>query len=279
MIKIITDSSCDKDLLTNIENLTFKRVPLKVTIGNDDYIDSSDLDINLMMENMESFKGKTGSSCPSPDDWVDAARDADEIYMITISSGMSGSFNSANVAKDMILEEFPDKKVTILDSLGTSGSTQLIAEKIIELVKDGNSFEHISKIASEYISKIKLNFALFSIDNLVKNGRVGKIVGIAANAFNISLVGVADDTGHIGVVDKARGVSKSINSLVKQMKENGYNGGKIIIGHCLNEENANKLKEKIKETFSVIKNIEINQLSGLCSYYAERNGLILAYEI
>lgn len=279
MIKIITDSSCDKDILTNLDNVLFKRVPLKIMIGNDNYLDTSDLDIVDMMKSMESFKGKTASACPSPNDWIEAADDADEVYMISISSGMSGSFNSANIAKNLILEKFPKRKITVIDSLGTSGSVQLCAEKIMDLVKENNKFEYISSIITDYVKKIKLNFALFSVDNLVKNGRVGKIVGFATNTLNISLVGVADETGHIEVVDKTRGLSKSINSLVKQMKQNGYNGGKIIIGHCLNEDNANKLREKIKETFSVIKNIEINQLSGLCSYYAERNGLILAYEI
>lgn len=279
MIKIIADSSCDiTSLDKEYPNISFSRVPLRITVDGVNYVDTEELDVSIMMQHVETFKGKTASACPSPSAWLEASQDADTIFMVTLSSGMSGSYNSALVAQKMIEEENPEKKVYVVDSLAASGKNALIVYKLAEYIAKGMSFLDVCVKIENYKSKLALNFLLFSIDNLIKNGRVGKLTGMAASALNIVLIGVASEEGTLKPLNKARGLSKTIATLVSSMKANGYRKGKVIISHSFNELGAIKLKEAIQKEFGSDK-ISIVKCSGLCSYYSERNGLLVGYEI
>lgn len=268
-MKIVTDSSCD---IRHIDCINFERVPLTIRIGNEDYVDNDDLDIENLVNIMGDFE--SGTACPSPQAWYDAARDDDEIFFVTLTSNMSGSHNSAIIAKDMLEDD--GKKVFVLDTLSASSGVVLVVEKIEELIKQNKSFKEICEIISNY--KFKLNFILFSIDNFVRNGRVNKIIGTTINTIGISLIGEASFDGKLKPLHKAKGIKKSINYIIQEMKDNGYNGGKIIISHCFNLEDVEKLASKIKEIFGDVF-IEILETSGLCSYYAEKKGIIISYEI
>lgn len=279
MKMIIADSSCDiTELNREYKNISYKRVPLSIMIEGNNYIDTAELNIDLMMQHMETYKGKTSSACPSPDAWAEAARDADEIFMIPLSSSLSGSYNSALIAQNMINEEYPDKKVYIVDSLAASGENILLVYKLAELLESGMDFLDVCVKIEDYKSKVKLNFVLFSINNLVKNGRVSKLIGVASNALNMSFVGEASEEGTFKLLHKGRGLAKSIGLMIDDMKKTGYKGGKVIISHALNELGAIKLKENILKNFPNA-NISIVKCSGLCSYYAERNGFLVGYEI
>lgn len=279
MKKIIADSSCDiASLDKEYKNVSFERVPLTIMIERTSYVDDFNLDINLMMQHMETYKGKSSTACPSPFAWVEASKDADEVFFVTITSGLSGSYNSALVAKDMIEEIDPSKKIYVVDSLATSSKNVLIIHKLAELLEKGVPFEEICGIIENYKNNTKLNFILFSIDNLVKNGRVGKITGIAASALNINLIGEASGEGTLTPLCKGRGLTKSLNLLLNTMKMENYNGGKVVIAHAFNEFGAIKLKENILTDYPKA-DISIIKCSGLCSYYSERNGILVGYEI
>lgn len=279
MRKIIADSSCDITTLDRqYNNVSFSTVPLSITIENKSYLDDTTLNIEEMMYHMESTKEKTSSACPSPDYWIKESKDANEIFMVPMTSALSGSFNSAVLAKEMILEKEPDKKIYVLDTLSTSGANALIIYKLASLLETTLSFEKICEEIDKYKSKLKLNFILFSINNLVKNGRVNKLAGMAISKLNISLIGEASKEGTLNPLYKARGQNKSIELIIQEMLSNGFKNGKVVISHCFNETGAKKLMEKIKETFGDCK-VSIKKASGLVSYYAERNGLLIGYEI
>lgn len=276
---VISDSACDiTELDKSYENVIFKRVPLSITVENTNYIDTDDLDVDMMMQHFETYNGKTSSACPSPSAWVEAAKNCNEIIMVALSANLSGSYNSAMLAKDIIEEENPNAKVYVVNALSVSGKNALLAYKAAELLSQNIDFLDLCIKLEDYKSNIKTNFVLFSIDNLVKNGRVSKLVGMAANALNMSFVGEASEEGTLKMLHKCRGLTKSINAIVLEMKNNNYNNGKVIISHTVNELGSIKLKEKILETFPNA-NISIIKCSGLCSYYSERNGLIIGYEI
>ena len=275
---IIVDSSCDLYIDDNFTNDTFMaRVPLKLRVGEKEYTDDFDLDIISLMKEMSECSEPTGTAAPSPQEWYNAFKDADEVFAVTITSALSGTYSSAMVAKNMLLENYPEKKVHIIDSKAAGSGLTLIVRKLQELIAQKMSFEEIVKNITEYCKKIKVFFILESMDNLVKSGRVSAIAGKLAGMLGIKILGQASAEGTIELLRKARGKDVIYKKTEEDMLANGYQGGKIIISHCFNEEKVRFFLNIIKESFSNIE-VEVMPTSGLCSYYAEEKGLIIAFE-
>lgn len=274
MIRIVSDSSCD---IFKLEGVDFKSVPLKIIAGDMEFADIENADVNRMVTYLKDYKGKSGSSCPAASDWLDAFEGGDEIFAVTITSGLSGSYNSACVAKNMYLEKYPDKKVFVIDSLSAGPELTLIIEKLKELTKMGKSFEEICEEIKEYQKKTGLLFVLESLKNLANNGRTSHAVAAIASILGIRLIGKASDEGTLEPLSKVRGEKKAITALFKSMLDNGYKGGKVIISHCFNEDGANSLKEKLQEMF-LSAQIKIQNAGILCSFYAEYGGMLVGFE-
>lgn len=273
-IRIVADSSAD---LMTLEDKSVVSVPLKIRTDNKEYVDDDSLDVKAMTEDLASYHGKSGSACPGVGDWLDAFGDADRVFCITITSNLSGSYNSAMVAKEMYESENPDKKVCVIDSLSTGPEMRLIAEKIQGLLAEGKEFEEICKEISEYQKSTYLIFMLKSLTNLANNGRVSPAVAKIAGVLGIHVVGIASEVGTLEQKAKSRGEKKGILAVWKQMKELGYKGGKVIIHHCFNLEAAKQLKEMITSEFANA-DVVIGVTKGLCSFYAEQGGMLVGME-
>ena len=273
-IRIVADSSAD---LMTLEDKSVVSVPLKIRTDNKEYVDDDSLDVKAMTEDLASYHGKSGSACPGVGDWLDAFGDADRVFCITITSNLSGSYNSAMVAKEMYESENPDRKVCVIDSLSTGPEMRLIAEKIQELLAEGKEFEEICKEISEYQKSTYLIFMLKSLTNLANNGRVSPAVAKIAGVLGIHVVGIASEVGTLEQKAKSRGEKKGILAVWKQMKELGYKGGKVIIHHCFNLEAAKQLKEMITSEFANA-DVVIGVTKGLCSFYAEQGGMLVGME-
>jgi len=273
-IKIVADSSAN---LSTTPDKSIISVPLTLRTDEREFVDNESLDIKEMTDYLASYKGKSGSACPSSQDWVDAFGDAEEIYAIAITSNLSGSFNSLRIAKEQYEEEYPDRKVCIIDSLSAGSELKLIVEKIQQLHAEGKSFEEISNAIAEYQQKTHLIFCLKSLTNLANNGRVSPAVAKIAGVLNIHVVGIASEVGTLEQREKARGPKKALVAIDKIMKEFNYNGGKVIIDHCFNEADALALKDYILETYPNA-DIRIAETRGLCSFYAEVGGLMIGFE-
>jgi DegV family protein with EDD domain len=154
---------------------------------------------------------------------------------------------------------------------------QLIVEKIATLINEDLSFEEIIDAVNEYCKHTSLLFMLESMKNLANNGRVSPLVAKMAGILGIRIVGKASDVGTLEVMEKCRGEKKALLSLLDNMKKLGFNGGKVKIGNCLNPEAAQKLKEMILNEFENT-TIVIYESRGLCSYYAEKGGLLIGFE-
>ena len=230
-----------------------------------------------MLWEMYAYKGKSSSSCPSPEEWAEQFRRADEVFALTITSSLSGSYNSAMTARTMVLEEQPDKKICIIDTLSTGPEMMLLIEKLNEYFKKGLDFDTICDKIRIYQQHTHLIFHLESLDNLVKNGRTSKLIAKMADVLNIHIVGCASREGTLEVLHKCRGANRSYSSMLKEMIQNGYSNGKVIISHCENEAGAKLLKSKIEAAYET-PDIRILPTGGLCSFYAERKGILLGYE-
>ena len=273
-IKIVADSSAN---LMELNTVAFDVAPLKVITAEREFVDDRNLDLEEMIRFFKSYKGRSQSSCPNPEDWLKTFGDAEDVFCVAIPSGLSGSYNAACIAKDMYEAEHPGRRVFVIDSLSAGPELTLIVEKLEELIVAGKTYEEICSYITEYQKKTGLLFMLESLNNFAANGRVSPTVAKIAGVLGIRIVGKASDVGTLEPTDKCRGEVKSLNAIVKHLKENGLKTGKVQLAHCLNEAAANTLKSMIEaELPEVTVNIGINL--GLCSFYAEKGGLLVGFE-
>ena len=272
--KIVADSSCD---LFELKNTEFAYAPMKVITADKEFVDDRALDVEDMVSYLYKYKGKSKSSCPNTADWLNAFGDADDIFCVTITSGLSGSYNSACAAKQMFESENPGKRVHVFDSLSAGPELVLIIEKIEECIKCGMDYEDICDKVHQYMKKTGLLFILKSLKNFANNGRVSPIVAKIVGIAGICIVGKASEQGTLDPKHKCRGEGRSLETLVKELESEGFNSGKVSIGHCRNETAAEQLKSLILSKFNAAK-VEIHKLKGLCSFYAENGGVLVGFE-
>lgn len=273
---IAADSSCDLlTLETHSEQIGFETVPFTVTVDGNDFEDDAALNTVTMVDAME--RGTSShTSCPSPGAWYECFMKADQVIAFTISSNLSGSLNSAQIARNMVLETHPEKKIEIIDSLSTGPKLVTMAQQALFMIHKQASLANIAQSCRNMAQDIHTIFTLCSFHNLVQNGRISKIAGFIAGKLNLRVIGTGSSDGHIQMKEKVRGDMKALRAIVDEMSANGYQGGPIVICHCLNEKLAEQLKVILHKQW---KNAAIQVLPtrGLDSYYAERNGLIISY--
>jgi DegV family protein with EDD domain len=274
MVKFIADSSSD---LLEMQGVYFESVPLTIYSDEFSYTDDHDIDIKEMLDKLEKYKGRSYTACPSAESWLNVFEGSEEIYVLTMTSALSGTYNSAAVAREMYLQKHPDVKIHIFDTLSTGPEMRLLLEKLVELKKDGFSFEEVCKRAEKYLAKTRLFFSFQSLHNLAQNGRVNKVLASAIGALGISVFGTASTAGMIEAVGKCRGDKKVIATFLKQMKAAGFKNGKVRIGHIENEKLAKKLHQVILEVYPKA-DVLVYPSRGLCSYYGERGCIMLGCE-
>lgn len=277
--KIIADSSCNVREIKDIaENTEYVRVPLTLNVEEKVYIDDYNLNVEEMIEYFYNSSSKVTSACPSPEAYKKACEGAENIIIVTITGSLSGSYNSAVIGSNMLKEEYSNTNIHVIDSKSASGEIDLIVEEINNLIKQNLSFEEVKQKITEYTNKTKLLFILEKVDNLVKNGRLSKFIGGAIGLLNIKLIGQASNEGTLELLHKVRGTKKALSKIVEEMINSGYKGGKVRISHCYAEETFKELKELILKNFPSASVLNI-KMSGLCSFYAEKGGIMLGYEI
>ncbi len=273
-IKIVADSSSDVFTLADVE---FETAPLKIITDEMQYIDNEALDAHKMALELQSYKGKSSTSCPNVDDWISAFGDAEEIYCVTITSALSGSNNTARIAAETYCEEHPERYVFVIDSLSTGPEMGLMIDKLRELILEEKSFETVCEEITQYRQNTGLLFMLESMKNLANNGRVSPIAAKMAGILGIRAIGKASDMGTLEMLDKCRGEKKALETIVVRLRELGLRGGRVKIGQCSNESAANTLKELINKEFAGA-TVEVYRCRGLCTFYAEMGGLLVGFE-
>ena len=272
-IKIVTDSSSD---VLKIGYEHFASAPLKIITSEREFTDDASVDVDGMVSYLSSYKGKSQTSCPNTNDWLAAFGDADDVFCITITSGLSGSYNSACIAK-RTYEENSDKRVFVIDSLSTGPEMWLIIEKLEDYISEGLAFEEICQKITDYQKTTGLLFILKSVRNLANNGRVSSILAKIIGIAGICIVGRASDVGTLETTSKCRGEARAVETVFADLEKRGFCGGKVSIGHCQNEAAANSLKSLIAKKYANSM-IEIHPLRALCSFYAEKGGLVVGFE-
>ena len=272
--KIVADSSADTLLL---EGADFACAPLTIVTDEREYVDDATLDVAVMTEALLHYSGKSSTACPGVGDWLTAFGDAEEIFCVTITSNLSGSYNAATIAAREYEETHPGRRVFVLDSLSTGPEMRLLLERLRDDVAAGMEFEAICDDVSAYSAETGLLFVLESMKNLANNGRVSRLAATAAGLLGIRAVGKASDVGTLEMLEKCRGGKKAQASVVENMVALGYVGGAVRISHVGNEAAAHGLRDALAHRYPMA-DIEVYTARGLCSFYAEQGGMLIGFE-
>lgn len=276
-IKIVADSSCDLNAEMKKE-MGITLVPFTLYVGDSVYTDDENLDIKGMLKKMRECPNPARTACPSPNDFVKAYEGSDSVFCVTISSKLSGTYESAVMAKKMLLEGKDDRFVHIFDSLSASIGETMIGIKIFELAKKSYDNLQIVDKVNEYIKGMKTIFLLESLENLMKNGRLSKVKGRIASLLNIKPILGANGEGDIELVESVRGYKRAFMRFADIIGERGEKLEEKIIGisHCNCLERAEEFKRELQKRYK-FKDIIIVETAGLSSVYAEQGGIVVAF--
>ncbi len=276
MGNIIADSSLD--INEDLKKLGIKFVPFKLYLGDKEYIDDEKMNPIDFISNMVKFDGLPKTACPSPHDFMEKFEEKKNNFVVTISEKLSGTYNSAILAKKLFEENNSEGFVHVFNSKSASVGETLTAIKINELIEKNCNTEVIVKTVDKYIENMRTFFVSENLNNLMKNGRISKFQGTMANLFSIKLVMGTNDEGEIILYEKCRGIKKAYTTLKNIVKENGGNMNEKIlaISHVNNIERAYYLKELI-ESECDFKEIIIMQTGGLSSLYCDNKGIIVSF--
>ena len=275
---IVSDSSCDLCMNDFPESgVHFETVPLRLLVGEREFIDNDELETPELLAAMAAEKAASSTACPSPAAFARAFEKGEKTVCFTISANLSGTYNAAVMARDMVLEEHPEKQICVIDSKATAGAMVLLIRRARELMEAGGEFEEICAHLRLYQAALRTCFTLENFDNLIKNGRMRPLVGTLLHSLGIHVVAEATPQGTIHVTGKARGEVKTFQVITALMKESkDCAGAEVVICHCENISGAMKLKDQILKALPV-KSVEILPCRGLTTFYAMEKGLIIGY--
>ncbi|MCF0133731.1 MAG: DegV family protein [Blautia sp.] len=272
-IRIVSDSASN---LYEYPGADFRSVPMKVITDEAMYVDTPDLDVKAMMDDLRKYRGKSNTGHPGFREWQRAFGDADIVYAVTVTSKLSGSYNAALLAAEEYMEEYPDRKVFVLDSKSTGPQMELIIEKYQELIAAGKSFQEVQLEIQHYLDRTQIWWSFESLQNFVNTGRINAAVGFLIKTFGICIVGTTRD-GELEPLDKIRGTDRAMKKMYEDMLKDGYDGGKVRIRHSYNEEGAKTLAGLVHKDFPGA-DIKVGLNRGLCGYYVEKGGVVVSFE-
>lgn len=275
--KIVVDSCCElpKELL---QSGKFERVPLGIEIGDYNLLDDESFHQADFLKRVAAYPKCPKSSCPSPERYREAYHaEAEHIYAVTLSSKLSGSYNSAELGKRMYLEKYGDKKIHVVDSESASCGETQIALRLMELEEAGLSFEEIVKQITAFRDGMNTYFVLDNLETLRKNGRLSNIKAVVASTLNIKPI-MGADKGTIMQMGQGIGMKKAIAKMVDKIVETlkGAERKRIVISHCNAKERAESVMQLLHEKIQC-QEIMVMDTAGISSMYANDGGVIVAF--
>lgn len=274
--KIVADSSCDLDHELK-EKLNVGLVPLKINVEEQIFVDDESLDVKELLLAMKNSNETVKTSSPSPGDFLKEYEKGDNVFVVTLSSALSSTYSNAVLAKNIALES-SSKFIHVFDSLSASIGETLVSIKIYDLIQKNFNPKDIVKKVEEYIAEMKTFFILESLDNLMKAGRINKVIGHIASVLSIKPIMGGDENGTIKLIEKVRGSKRAFKRLVEVIGEQGEDFENKILGiaHCNALDKAEELKKRIEEVYN-FKEIIIVETAGLSTAYANDGGIIIAF--
>lgn len=272
--RIAADSSCN---LFTLNGADFVSVPLTIRTETEEFRDDASLDVDAMVSTLRSTRGRSYSACPNVADWESAFGESGDVIAFTITSSLSGSYNAACAAGKNCTERNPARRIHVVDSLSAGPEIALLIEKALSEQSSGDGFDEVCENLKAYQRRTRLLFSLESMHNLAQNGRISRLTATMAGVLGIRAIGPAGAEGTLEMLGKCRGARKARHFMLCELERLGYRGGSVRIGHCQNETFAQELCTEIRQRFPAA-DVRCYPLRGLCSYYAERGGIMLGFE-
>lgn len=273
--KIVVDSCCElpEELM---KDSRFVRVPLGIEVGDYQILDDDDFDQKVFLKKVAECPICPRSSCPSPERFMEAYHgDAEHVYAITLSSHLSGSYNSAKLGMDLYWEKYGDKQIHVIDSESASGGETQLALKLVELEEAGLPFEEIVRQIESYRDSVHTYFVLDNLDTLRKNGRLSGIKALVASSLNIKpiMIGVK---GEIAQKSQSIGIKKALGKMAEYAAAEVEKSEqrRLIITHC-NERSRAELVKDIILAKRKFKECIVMDTRGISSMYANDGGVIV----
>ncbi len=274
--KIVGDS-CTDLLPEDLDKKYMVSVPLTIDIGGYEIVDDETFNQEDFLRRTAAYADCPKSACPSPDAYMNAFEGAGDVYVITLSGKLSGSYNSALLAKNLYIEDNPDTNIHIFDSKSAAAGQYLIAKKIEEYALANVDFGDIVEKVTKYVDELKTVFVLESLEALRKNGRLSNIKATVANVLSIKPYMEAVD-GIVEQVGQTRGIKKALNKMIEYSGEIGKDmKNKVVaISHCNCYDRALEVKNSMMEKYH-FKDFVILDTKGISSLYASDGGIIVAF--
>lgn len=274
--RIVVDSCCDLTAQMKQEDC-FVKVPLTIRSNGSTFVDDESFDQADLLWSMHQSEDAPSTSCPSPQAYLDAYQGVDDVYVVTLSALLSGSHNSAWQAKQMLLEEEPERNIHVFNSCSASAGEVLLAQAVRRLAGSGLPFAQVVARTEQTIAETNTLFVLENLDNLRKNGRLTKVQAMLTGALRIKLIMGATPEGEICKHGQALSVKQALAKIVDIMAADDRHKGKILyIAQCLCPERADQLWQLAQKSCRFA-GVAITATRGLSSYYANSGGVIVAY--
>ena len=250
-VRIVADSSAN---LMELNTVTFEAAPLKIITADREFVDDRKLDLEEMIRYFKSYKGKSQTSCPNPEDWLTAFADAEDIFCVTITGGLSGSHNAACIARDLYQEKYPNRRVFVIDSLSASRGQGLLVHYAAQEMKKGKSLDEVAAFVQEMIPHNCHWFTVADLNQLKRGGRISAATALVGTMMNIKPVLRVSDEGKLESVSKSRGIKAALTELVNQMEKTGtapLADQTVLICHANCPENVEFVSKLLRERFGV----------------------------
>lgn len=275
--KIVVDSCCD--LIEEYRNDShFVVVPLTLIVGEEEIIDDETFDQTAFLRKVRECSTCPKSACPSPQRYMMEYAGADDIYVVTLSNQLSGSYNSAEMGKQMYFEEYGQKNIHVFNSISAAAGEVLLAKMIFEKASAGMAFQKVVEEIERFKESMQTFFVLQSLDSLKKNGRLTGIQAVLATTLNIRPVMYGTRTGTIEKATQCRGFEKALMKMVELV--NGETNGTqknrpVVISHCNNRKAAEMVKEQLLNT-GEYPDVIITDAAGVSSLYENDGGVVVS---
>ena len=274
-IKIITDGSCDfpKEI---IDRVNPSIVGINVSFGEESYIGGVEIDCETFYNKMKKSKELPKTSSPSPERFIKLYDcEEDELLVFTLTSKLSSTYSNAVLAKNMYLEENPNKRIEVIDSQTGSIGVALMILKCNELIENGKTMDEILESIDKFKKEIIFFGALDTLENAIKGGRVNPIAGRLINALNFKVI-IRIEDGLVKPIDKARGGSNSLKKALEYVQNNINGSNKtMIIAHANCPEKAEKIKQFVEEN-AKLEEVLISEIGPIMGTFTSEGAILVS---
>ncbi len=273
--KIVVDSCCELPE-KYLGDSRFQSIPLGLEVGEYQILDDDSFEQADFLKRVAEYPKCPKSSCPSPERFMEAYRGEEEhVFAITLSSHLSGSYNSAVLGKNLYHEKYGEKQIHVIDSESASCGETQIALKLLELEEQGLSFEEIVRQIEAFRSSIHTYFVLDNLETLRKNGRLSSVKALVASTLSIKPLMIGDK-GVIVQKGQSIGIKKALGRMAEAAVSEVGNSveRRLMITHC----NARARAESVRDMILAQKKFKecvILEARGVSSMYANDGGVIV----